>query len=94
MDHIDRSFGFTSAVEAALDDIRRAKVEAQYNLPNGIGIMKLVGRSAGFIADHASISSLGIDLCLVPEVPTVLEGDNGCLPREFFGIFFDAPFCV
>ena len=45
-----------------MDAIQRAKVEAQYNLPNGVGIVKLVGRSAGFIADHASISSLGIDL--------------------------------
>ena len=28
VDHIDRSFGFTSAVKAALDAIQRAKVEA------------------------------------------------------------------
>jgi len=81
VDHIDRSFGFTSAVEAALDAIRCAKVEAKCNLPNGVGIVKLMGRSAGFIAAHASISSSDVDLCLVPEVPTVLEGDNGCLPH-------------
>lgn len=55
VDHIDRSFGFQSAVEAAQDVIRCAKVEASCNLPNGIGIVKLMGRSAGFIAAHASL---------------------------------------
>jgi 6-phosphofructokinase len=39
-----------------------------------------MGRSAGFIAAHATMSSSDVDLCLVPEVPIVLEGENGCLP--------------
>ena len=50
------------------------------NLPNGIGIVKLMGRSAGFIAAHATLGSGDVDLCLVPEVPIVLEGENGLLP--------------
>jgi 6-phosphofructokinase 1 len=50
-------------------------------LPNGIGIVKLMGRSAGFIAVHATMASGDVDLCLVPEVPTILEGENGCLPH-------------
>lgn len=83
VDHIDRSFGFESAVEAAQDVIRCAKVEAQCNLPNGIGVVKLMGRSAGFIAAHATLASGDVDLCLVPEVPTVLEGEIGCLPHIF-----------
>ena len=51
------------------------------NMPNGVGIVKLMGRSAGFIAAHAVMASSDVDLCLVPEVPTVLDGDLGCLPH-------------
>ena len=79
VDYIDRSFGFLSSVEAALDAIRCAKTEASCNLPNGIGIVKLMGRSAGFIAAHATLGSADVDLCLLPEVPIVLEGESGCL---------------
>lgn len=81
VDYIDRSFGFASAVEASQAAIRSAKTEAVCNLPNGIGIVKLMGRSAGFIAVHATMASGDVDLCLVPEVPTVLDGENGCLPH-------------
>ena len=49
----------------------------------GIGIVKLMGRSAGFIAAHATMASGDVDLCLVPEVPLVLEGEKGCLPHLF-----------
>jgi Phosphofructokinase len=35
IDHIDRTFGFDSAVEAAQVAIRSAKTEAVCNLPNG-----------------------------------------------------------
>lgn len=57
--------------------IRSAKTEAICNLPNGIGIVKLMGRSAGFIAVHATLASGDVDLCLVPEVPIVLDGPTG-----------------
>jgi 6-phosphofructokinase 1 len=80
IDHIDRSFGFSSAVEAAQQAIRTAKTEARCNMPNGIGVVKLMGRSAGFIAVHAVMGSGDVDLCLVPEVPIVLEGEKGFLP--------------
>jgi 6-phosphofructokinase 1 len=36
IDHIDRSFGFSSAVEAAQIAIRTAKTEARCNMPNGM----------------------------------------------------------
>ena len=81
VDHIDRSFGFITSVEAAQDAIRAASVEAQCNLPNGIGIVKLMGRSSGYIAAHATLGSGDVDLCLVPEVPIVLDGPTGCLPH-------------
>ncbi|KAL7581507.1 hypothetical protein ACA910_022076 [Epithemia clementina (nom. ined.)] len=81
VDYIDQSFGFQSAVEAAQVAIRSAKTEAVCNLPNGIGIVKLMGRSAGYIAAHATLASSDVDLCLIPEVPVVLEGPKGCLPH-------------
>jgi 6-phosphofructokinase 1 len=81
VDYIDMSFGFQSAVEAAQYAIRSAKTEAICNMPNGVGVVKLMGRSAGFIAAHATMSSGDVDLCLVPEVPIVLEGETGCLPH-------------
>lgn len=81
VDHIDHSFGFQSAVEAAQLAIRSAKTEAVCNLPNGVGIVKLMGRSAGYIAAHATMSCSDVDLCLVPEVPIVMEGAQGCLPH-------------
>lgn len=79
--YIDHSFGFGSAVAAARAVIHAAKTEAVCNLPNDIGIVKLMGRSAGFIAAHATLASSDVDLCLVPEVPIVLKGGRCCLPH-------------
>lgn len=44
------------------------------------GIVKLMGRSAGFIAAHSTLASGDVDLCLVPEVAIELTGENGILP--------------
>lgn len=44
VDLIDRSFGFTTSVEAAQAAIVSAKTEARCNLPNGIGE---IGREGG-----------------------------------------------
>ena len=60
---IDTSFGFTSAVEAAIPMIEAANTEAEA-CPNGIGIVKLMGRHSGFIALHATLASGDVDLCL------------------------------
>ena len=81
VDLIDRSFGFQTSVEAAQAAITSAKTEAKCNLPNGIGIVKLMGRSSGFIAVHSALASGDVDLVLVPEVPIVLDGPRGCLPH-------------
>ena len=50
VDYIDRSFGFITSVEEAQAAIKAAKTEAMCNLPNGVGIVKLMGRSSGYIA--------------------------------------------
>lgn len=80
IDYIDRSFGFLTAVEAAQASIRTAKVEASCTRPNGVGIIKLMGRSAGFLAAVAALGSGDVDAVLVPEVPIVLDGPKGILP--------------
>lgn len=77
---IDRSFGFATAVEAAQASIRTAKTEAMCNVPNGIGIIKLMGRHAGFLAAFAALGSGDVDLVLIPEVPVILDGPDGLLP--------------
>ena len=48
-------------------------------VPNGIGIVKLMGRSTGLVAAHATLASGDVDLCLVPEVSVCLDGEGGVL---------------
>lgn len=78
---IDRSFGFMTAVSEAARAISAARVEAECNNPNGIGVVKLMGRSAGYLAAYATLASQDVDLCLVPEVPINLVGPQGILPH-------------
>ncbi|OEL35106.1 ATP-dependent 6-phosphofructokinase 2 [Dichanthelium oligosanthes] len=73
---IDRSFGFQTAVEIAQQAIDAAHVEA-VSAVNGIGLVKLMGRSTGHIALHATLSSRDVDCCLIPEVDFCLEGKGG-----------------
>ena len=79
----DRSFGFYSAIEAAQTSIRTALVEARCTLPNGVGVIKLMGRSAGFLSAFAALGSGDVDAVLLPEVPIVLRGEKGLLPHIF-----------
>lgn len=64
---VDRTFGFDSAVEAAATVIANGYVEAT-SCDKGVGIVKLMGRDAGFVAAHAALASNLVDLVLVPEV--------------------------
>ncbi|KAM3280832.1 ATP-dependent 6-phosphofructokinase 2 [Capsicum chacoense] len=73
---IDRSFGFQTAVEMAQQAINAAHVEA-VSAVNGIGLVKLMGRSTGHIALHATLSSRDVDCCLIPEIDFFLEGKGG-----------------
>uniref|UniRef100_A0A2C9V8S1 Phosphofructokinase domain-containing protein n=1 Tax=Manihot esculenta TaxID=3983 RepID=A0A2C9V8S1_MANES len=73
---IDRSFGFQTAVEMAQQAINAAHVEAE-SAVNGIGLVKLMGRSTGHIALHATLSSRDVDCCLIPETEFYLEGKGG-----------------
>ncbi|XP_057765174.1 ATP-dependent 6-phosphofructokinase 2 [Salvia miltiorrhiza] len=79
---IDRSFGFQTAVEMAQQAISAAHTEAE-SAVNGVGLVKLMGRSTGHIALHATLSSRDVDCCLIPEMDFFLEGRGGLL--EFLG---------
>ncbi|KAF7135903.1 hypothetical protein RHSIM_Rhsim08G0014700 [Rhododendron simsii] len=75
---MDKTFGFDTAVEEAQRAINSAYIEA-HSAYRGVGIVKLMGRSSGFIAMHASLASGQIDICLIPEVPFNLRGPHGVL---------------
>jgi 6-phosphofructokinase 1 len=76
LDWVERSFGFATAVEEARRVIAGAHAEAR-GAWNGIGLVKLMGRYAGFIAAHASLANSDVNFCLVPEVPFRLYGEGG-----------------
>ena len=73
---IDHSFGFMTAVEEAQRAINAAHVEVTC-FPNGIGVVRLMGRNSGFIAMYATLASRDVDCCLIPEVPFDLHGPHG-----------------
>jgi 6-phosphofructokinase 1 len=74
------TFGFFTAVAEAKQVIDRAHVEARSAI-NGVGLVKLMGREAGFIAASATLASGEANFCFVPEVPLVMDGPHGFLPR-------------
>ncbi|SBW28860.1 6-phosphofructokinase 3 [Candidatus Protofrankia californiensis] len=76
--YIDQSFGFQTAFSKAAESIRAAHVEAMSS-PNGIGVVKLMGRHSGFLACYASLANSDADVVLVPEVPFAFDGDGGLL---------------
>ena len=75
---VDSSFGFETAVAMARMAIEAAHTEA-LSVQNGIGLVKLMGREAGFIAAYAAMASHDVNVCLVPEVPFRLDGPTGLL---------------
>lgn len=75
---VHQSFGFATALDKAHEVIRAAHVEAR-DAVNGIGLVKLMGRHAGFIAAGASVVSQEVNFALVPEIPFPLEGEGGFL---------------
>ncbi len=77
---IDQSFGFQTAFSEATKSLRAAHVEST-GAPNGIGLVKLMGRHSGFIACYASLAMSDVNFVLIPEVPFQLEGDCGLLER-------------
>lgn len=75
---VSRTFGYVTAVEEAAKVINCAHTEA-HSVQNGISIVKIMGRHAGFIAAGATVASQDVNFTLVPEVPFQLEGEDGFL---------------
>jgi 6-phosphofructokinase 1 len=75
---VTRSFGYLTAVEEAAKVLVRAHVEAR-SVENGLSLVKLMGRHAGFIAAGAAVASQNVNFILVPEVPFTLDGPGGFL---------------
>jgi len=75
-----RTFGYYTAVAEAETVVDRAHVEAK-SILNGVGLVKLMGREAGFIAAAAALASGEANFVLVPEVDFPLEGENGFLAK-------------
>ena len=75
---LDRTFGFQTAVDEAIKAIRSGAIEAR-SAKNGIGLIRLMGRQSGFIATHASLASGEVDVCLIPEIETPLDGKGGVI---------------
>lgn len=75
---VSRSFGFDTAVDVATQAITGAHNEAQ-GYPNGIGLIKLMGRHSGFIAATAALAQQDVNFVLIPEVDFELEGPHGFL---------------
>lgn len=75
---VDKTFGFETAVAMAKVAIDAAHTEAT-SARGGIGLVKLMGREAGFLAAHATLASHDVNVCLVPEVHFALEGPCGLL---------------
>jgi len=75
---VTRTFGYQTAVQEAASVLDRAHVEAR-SVENGISLVKIMGRHAGFIAGGATVASQDVNFTLIPELPFKLEGENGFL---------------
>lgn len=75
---VSRSFGFDTAVDVATLAIRGAHNEA-VAYPNGIGLIKLMGRHSGFLAATAALAQQDANFVLIPEVEFPLYGKTGFL---------------
>ena len=60
---VQKSFGFDTAVAKAVEAVGAAHVEAK-SAPDGIGIVKVMGRDSGFIAAHTTLSTSDVNFCL------------------------------
>ena len=76
--YVYRTFGVDTAVTVARQAVRSAHSEA-VSAYNAIGLVKLMGRESGFIAAMTTIAANDVNLCLIPEVPFSIDGEDGIL---------------
>jgi 6-phosphofructokinase 1 len=77
--YVDESFGFQTAYSEAVKALLSAHAESKGG-PNGVGLVKLMGRHSGFIACSAALAMNDVNFVLIPEIPFKLEGEHGFLP--------------
>ena len=75
---VRQTFGYFSAIESARAILDGAHCESK-GAPNGIGLVKVMGRDSGFIAAGAAVASQEVNFVLVPEIPIRLDGPKGFL---------------
>lgn len=78
--YVTRTFGYLTAVEEASRVLCCAHTEI-HSVENGIAVVKLMGRNAGYIAAGATVASQDVNFTLIPEVPFRLDGERGFLPE-------------
>ena len=78
LSYIQTSFGVDTAVARAVIAVRSAHIEAKNSI-NGIGLVKVMGRNAGFIAANTTLAQSDVNFCLIPEGPFSLHGPTGFL---------------
>ncbi len=76
--YVDVTFGFMTAVETASRAVYSAHNEA-ISSPNGVGLVKVMGRNSGFVAAHTALALRDVNFCLIPEIDFDLEGEHGLL---------------
>jgi 6-phosphofructokinase 1 len=76
--YVYKTFGFDTAVGVVKQALEGAHVESQ-GTPNGVSVVKVMGRDSGFIAAHSALASGEANFCLIPEVPFDLYGDDAFL---------------
>jgi 6-phosphofructokinase 1 len=74
--YVEETFGLETAFSIAGNAILCAHTEA-IGAPNGIGLVKVMGRNSGFIAANAALALNEVNFVLVPEIPFELEGPEG-----------------
>lgn len=82
--YVWESFGYKTALREAREVLDCAHAEAK-GVPNGISLVKLMGRHSGSIAAGATLASQEVNFTLIPEIPFALEGEGGfldCLTRR------------
>jgi 6-phosphofructokinase 1 len=75
---VTRTFGYLTAVHEAATVLQRAHTEAR-SVQNGVALVKVMGRHAGFLAAGATVASQDVNFTLIPEVPFQLDGKRGFL---------------
>lgn len=78
INYVYKTFGFDTAVSIARQALDAANTEAK-GYPNGIGLVKVMGRDSGFIAAYATLASVNVNFTLVPEIEIDLEGPGAFL---------------